>query len=573
MRDESPLAGAPLFGLLSRRLQNEIVGSAHPLQLPAQDWLFRQGEAGDRVYLVVSGRLRVVAESGDEARVLSVLGPGAVLGELAVLTRAPRSASVQALRDTDLLELDGERFEELLQSDPELGAGIARALAEKIQRGESLEPPEAPTAVVTMAALPGVHADRFWEELRAGFVELGDTAALVEPDVDWEEPWSWGKKLEELERTHAYVLFRAELDASDWSSFCLRQADRILLVAEGASAVDIDVPDGSDVVFLSSPAVEDVEAWTKGADARAHYIVPSESELPEAARRVARRLTGRSLGIVLSGGGARAFAHIGVLEVLESEGVVLDRFGGCSMGAFVGAMAALGWTTEEMVNASRQELAHRAPFSDFTFPRHALIRARRAASMLRRLFGETALEQLTRPLFTMSADLYSSQMVVHRTGSIVDAVGASMAIPGLTPPVQRHAQLLVDGGVLNNLPVDIMVADEPGPVIGVDVMRRLDIGDADAGSQLLLPTILETLSRATVLGSVERAETNRALADLLITPDVQDISLRGFRSLTQAVDAGRRAAEDALASGGKEALEQAQRKGVRFGIAVASVSS
>lgn len=106
MREVSPLAGAPLFGLLSRRLQDEIVGSAHPLRLPAQDWLFRQGEAGDRVYLVVSGRLRVVAESGDEARALSVLGPGAVLGELAVLTRAPRSASVQALRDTDLLELD-----------------------------------------------------------------------------------------------------------------------------------------------------------------------------------------------------------------------------------------------------------------------------------------------------------------------------------------------------------------------------------------------------------------------------------------------------------------------------------
>lgn len=145
-----------------------------------------------------------------------------------------------------------------------------------------------------------------------------------------------------------------------------------------------------------------------------------------------------------------------------------------------------------------------------------------------------------------------------------------MAIPGLAPPVQRHAQLLVDGGILNNLPVDIMVAGEPGPVVAVDVMRRLEVGDADAKSQLLLPTILETLSRATVLGSVERAETNRALADLLIAPDVQDISLRGFRSLTQAVDAGRRAAEDALAGGGKEALEQAQREGVRFGIAVAA---
>ena len=572
MREESPLAGAPLFGLLSRRLQDEIVDSAHPFHLPAQDWLFRQGEAGDRVYLVVSGRLRVLAESGDETRVLSVLGPGAVLGELAVLTRAPRSASVQALRDTELLEIDGERFEDLLQRDPELGAGIARALAEKIQRGESLEPANAPTKVVTVAALPGVQADRFWEELRAGFSELGDTAALVEPDVDWDDAWSWGRKLEELERAHAYVLLRADLDASTWSSFCRRQADRVVFVTEQQPPPD-DVADGGDVVFLLPPTVEDVAAWRLGASARAHYIVPSENELPGAARAVARRLTGRSLGLVLSGGGARAFAHIGVLEVLEAEGVVVDRFGGCSMGAFVGAMGALGWTPETMIEVSHRELAHRAPFSDYTFPRHALTRARRMASMLRRVLGETALEQLARPLYTVSADLYSSQMVVHRIGSVVEAVGASMAIPGLAPPVQRHAQLLVDGGVLNNLPVDIMVADEPGPVVGVDVMRRLEVGDVVAGSQLLLPTILETLSRATVLGSVERAETNRALADLLITPDVQDISLRGFRSLTQAVDAGRRAAEDALAGGGKEALEQAQRQGSRVGIAVATASS
>ena len=147
-----------------------------------------------------------------------------------------------------------------------------------------------------------------------------------------------------------------------------------------------------------------------------------------------------------------------------------------------------------MVDVCRRELAQRAPFSDYTIPRHSLIRARRAASMLRRLFGELALEQLARPLYTVSADLLSSRMVVHRTGSIVDTVGASMAIPGLAPPVSRESQLLVDGGVLNNLPVDVMVADESGPVIAVDVMRRLDAADVDVAQGPLLPTIVETLA-------------------------------------------------------------------------------
>jgi predicted acylesterase/phospholipase RssA len=226
-----------------------------------------------------------------------------------------------------------------------------------------------------------------------------------------------------------------------------------------------------------------------------------------------------------------------------------------------------------MLSTCQDELARRAPFNDYTFPRHALIRARRAASMLQRVFGDVALEQLARPLYTVSADLVSSRMVVHRTGSVVIAVGASMAIPGLAPPVPREAELLVDGGVLNNLPIDVMAEDEPGPVIGVDVMRRIEAGDLDASRIALLPTILETLSRATVLGSVGRAEANRELADLLITPDVQDIALRDFRQLRRAVDAGRRAAEEALAAGGREALEaHAKARGVTVGVVAPTAS-
>jgi NTE family protein len=207
-----------------------------------------------------------------------------------------------------------------------------------------------------------------------------------------------------------------------------------------------------------------------------------------------------------------------------------------------------------MLDICRTEVAQKAPFSDYTLPRYALIRARRAESMLRRLFGDVAVEELPRPLFTVSADLLSGQMVVNRDGPLVEAVGASMAIPGLAPPIPHRAQLLIDGGVLNNLPIDLMVADEPGPVVAVDVMRRNALGELKSSARASLPTILETLSRATVLGSVERAETNRGLARIVITPQVQDIALRDFRGLDRAVDAGRRAAEEALAAGAKDEL-------------------
>jgi predicted acylesterase/phospholipase RssA len=572
MTDEGLLAAAPLLGALPPRLQEELLAAAEPVRLPAQEWLFREGEPGDRLYVVRAGRLRVVTEREQTAHMLRLLGPGAVLGELAVLTGAPRSASVQAVRDAELLEIDGGRFQELLQRSPELGAGLATALAAQIQRGGSLESAAAPTAVVTVATVEGTPGDRAWDELRAGFEALGDTIALDGSEAEGGDTWGWGTKVGELEARHDYVLLRAPLDTSAWSSFCVRQADRVLVLTTAAPPPQgVEPPVDCDVVFLEPPESSDAAAWAE-TGARAHHVVTIETELPAVARRIARRLTGQSLGLVLSGGGARAFAHIGVLEVLEAEGLEVDRLGGCSMGAFVGAMAALGWKPETMIEVCRRELAQRAPFSDYTIPRHALIRARRAASMLRRLFGELTLEQLSRPLYTVSADLLSSRMVIHRTGPIVDTVGASMAIPGLAPPVSRKSQLLVDGGVLNNLPVDVMVADEPGPVLAVDVMRRLDPSDLGLETGPLLPTIVETMARATVLGSVERAEVNRELADVLIAPDVQDVSLRGFRNLDRVVEAGRLAAQEVLAEGGKEALAEARRRGAPVRVAAQASS-
>jgi predicted acylesterase/phospholipase RssA len=231
---------------------------------------------------------------------------------------------------------------------------------------------------------------------------------------------------------------------------------------------------------------------------------------------------------------------------------VIDRVGGCSIGSFIGALHAMGLEPEEMRDRCREELVRRSPFNDYTLPRVSLIRSRKAGRMLDRVFGDVLLEELSLPFFTISADLLASRTVVHRRGPVFEAVGASMSIPGLVPPLSRPGRLLVDGGVLNNLPVDVMHADDEGPIVAVDVIRRLE--ELDASVTPSVPSITETLSRATVLGSVERAERNRALADLVVTPDVQDVALREFSALDRAADAGYAATRFALESGGGEKL-------------------
>ena len=201
------------------------------VRIRAQERLFLEGDLADRLYLLVSGRLRVLVEGDDGPRVLRLLGPGAAIGELAVLTGTKRSASVQAVRDSELLQIDSERFRELVHSDSELAAGLATALARQLQESGGLQEIDAPPAVFAVSAVTNVNAHLFWLELQSAFDELGSTAAVSGPAP---EMWSddWAVSLAELERTHSHVLLLAEPD-DDWAQFCFRQADRVVILADG----------------------------------------------------------------------------------------------------------------------------------------------------------------------------------------------------------------------------------------------------------------------------------------------------------------------------------------------------
>jgi NTE family protein len=544
---------SPLLSGASEHVLDELLADARERRLDAREWLFRAGDAADSCFLVVSGRLEVVVETDEGPRVVRALGPGAAVGELALLTGEPRSAAVRALRDTRLLELDAVRFGALLEREPAFGASVARELARQLQRSGGIEQPQARVAVIAVA---GDGARRVAAELARTLARWGSVATL---DGSGLEADGFHAAADEAEKRHGYVVLVDDGIDARWSAFCRRQADRVV-VAVGPERGAHGLAPGCELLLVGVPPNR-VAGLLDAHAPRAHHVVSDGEGFAEGIARVARRLTGRSLGVVLSGGGARGFAHVGALGALADAGFVLDRIGGCSMGSLIAAMAACGRDAEEIAAACREELVRRSPFNDYTLPRVALIRSRKAGAMLERIFSDALVEELERPLFTVSADLLSSRLVVHRRGTVVSAVGASMSIPGVAPPVRRLGGLLVDGGVLNNLPVDHMAETGEGPVVAVDVIRRLEA--PREGEEPPLPSITETLARATVLGSVERAERNRALARLLIAPDVQDVALREWSALERAVDAGRRAAEDALAGGGADDLREALDGAVR----------
>jgi predicted acylesterase/phospholipase RssA len=479
-------------------------------------------------------------------RTVRELGAGAAIGELALLTGAPRSATVQAVRDGELLELDAEVFHALLECDPGFAVAVARTLATQLQASGGLSTASPRPSVVSVRALgKAVPLDELVLELSTALAGLGSVAALS----GGESGEGHAASLDRAEREHAYVVLVDPGADPEWSAFCRRQADRhVAFAAPDADNAEL-TPAGADLVISQRLPPERLVALMAEVEPRAVHHLEGGSMA-----RVARRIAGNALGLVFSGGGARGYAHIGALEALLDAGFEVDRIGGCSIGAFIGGMYANGTDPEEIRARCREELVRRSPFNDYTLPRVALIRSRKAGKMLDRVFGETLVEELPVSLFTVSADLLTSRTVVHRSGFLYEAVGASMSIPGLVPPLARPGRLLVDGGVLNNLPVDVMAAEDEGPIVAVDVIRRLD--EVEESASPSVPSIMETLSRATVLGSVERAERNRRLADLLVTPSVQDVAMREFSALDRAADAGREAMCTVLESGGADSLRE-----------------
>ncbi len=545
------LAGVELFASLSAALREQLIPAFDLVRVPAGSWLFRRGDPGDSLMVVRTGRLEVVVDLATGSQRAALIGPGGVLGELALLLGGVRTASVRALRETEVLQLRKPAFDQLLRDEPAFAAAITRALAHELQR----RVPEArpPTREVAVVALVGVTSPLPVGSLaQALCVELGAwgrATHLEAPDGAFSEA-ELGRTIGALEGAHDTVFLVAPTwgDADGWARFCVRQADAVLAVVDPRTPAPAGVePElaGCDLLLLTDVNHEDrrLVGWIDRLDAAAHHLVSPGGRQREDLARLARRLTGHSLGVILSGGGARGLAHIGVLATLLEAGFVIDRVGGTSMGSLVSGLFALGYPPEEMEELCRAQMVEQNPFNDYTLPRRGLIKARKAERMLTRLFGDAQVENTRRSLFTVSADLVTGREIIHRRGRVVVAVGASMSLPGLVAPVGDGNRLLVDGGVLNNLPVDVMAERAEGPILAIDVMRK-DAPPPSGGAPP--PSLVETLARSSVLGSRRKNDRNRLRADMVITPELLGVGLLDYRYGARVIAEGRKAGELAL---------------------------
>jgi predicted acylesterase/phospholipase RssA/CRP-like cAMP-binding protein len=551
--------------------------------------LFRRGDPGDAAYFVVSGRLRAVDDSGVE-RTLNDMGAGESVGEMALLSDERRSATVYALRDSLLGRLSADAFHELIERHPHVLRRITALMTERLRRLAGRGNARG-TALKTVAVVPvgaAVDAERFTRQLavalsahgatlrvdalraRQALGHEGETAlpALDPHLVQW-------LNQQELERR--FVLYQGDADFSEWTQCALRQADHVLFVADALSdprPAEVERHLAQQRPGPRSPRRSLVLLWPDGAvprgsaaflDRRAvdcHYHVGIGAE--EDFARLARCLTGRAIGLVLGGGGARGFAHLGVLRALAEIGVPIDWVGGTSSGAIV-ATAPARRMAPAVAHAQCKQ--YFAALRDLTFPVVALLAGRRVRANLQRAFGDLAIEDLPIPYFCVSTNLSHAVQVVHERGSLMQAVRASISLPGVLPPVSFGEDLHVDGGLVNNLPIDVMAAKpEIGAVLAVDVSLDVEMrapagfDSAVSGWSLLwrrmrpgarqrgLPSIMSLLTRSSVVASVYWARERRTAdaASLYLRVPVADFRLLGFERIDDIAQRGYASSREAI---------------------------
>ena len=364
-----------------------------------------------------------------------------------------------------------------------------------------------------------------------------------------------------IESDARFVLYVADADNAEWRSQCRRQADAWLLLARASAQ---PVADAEILVARASDAVPTPEHLVLihdgkprlGAGHRWHALrqgahlhhVRHASDIG----RVARLLCGQSLGLVLSGGGARGFAHIGVIKALREAGFEIDVVGGTSIGAVIGAGIAADWSVEEMTETFRRCFYDTNPLSDYTLPFVSLVSGRKASRLLQEAFGSRDIEDLPLPYFCMSSNLTTGKAATHRQGPLWQWLRASIAIPGLLSPVCMGGEVHVDGGVINNLPVDVMRGMHQGEVIAVDIggnyviKSTIDEVDLPPIWQLATewfrnrrrPKLSQILLRAGMVNSGSAALEARELSTLLLTPPLDDIDLLEWKAFYRAIDRG-----------------------------------
>ncbi len=511
--------------------------------------LIQQGDPSDELFIVVSGALGVYIRVSDGERFVGRIGPGEVVGEMGLISGEPRSATVRCLRDAECLAIAKREWDAFTVRHPGALLAITKTLISRLRAAQSEQGPKRfDRSLAIIPHDPDIDGEAFARRLSTALGAYHPVACLTKSvaegrSLDW---------FREMEASHTIVVYLAEAGPTPWTQLCLRQADSLLLVARGAQKVgpfdalrfdntpETIRPMDLALLWESGATIKGTANWLKLHDFKMHHHIRGDADV----ERLARLMTGTAIGLVLAGGGARGVAHYGVIWALRDHSVPVDIVGGTSIGSIVAGMIAAEWQRDKMLYCYTDTFSGRSPVTDFTIPTVALLSGNRINQWLEKWFGSTDIEDLPLSFFCLSTNLTRGGPAVHDRGKLITWIRASISIPGVFPPLIDDGNIYVDGGVINNMPVDVMRQIGRGPVIAVDIhsdtpftanrtanSKRFGFLNKPAG-----PSIFQLLWRVATINAAAAYGSVRFQPDILLKPNIGSIGLLDWKGLTASMD-------------------------------------
>lgn len=597
-----------LFGELDEETFNDIEAEAEWVQISRGDILIKQGDPGDSMYILIRGRLqaRVTIEEGVQI-VVGEITPGESVGEMAMFTGETRTADVAAVRDTALVKFGKEGFDRLMDKYPNVIRQITNIVIGRLRRAQfEKAKPQNVTNIAVVPINPDVpltqFIERFVTALRTHDSAIQLSSRLVDSTLgvqniaqsDSDNPLNikltaW---LDHHEAEHRFVIYQVDPEITPWTERAIRQADRIIYVGHASDDPELTLFEArlnkiatvrTDLVLLypdGSQHPSGTIKWLNPRQISKHYHI--RWNMDGDFERLARFIAGKAVGLCLGGGGARGFAHFGVIKTLEEAGMPIDIIGGNSIGAYVSSIYATGyargWDVKTMIKATSKVFSrwhyHITPPITSMFADGILVHDIKEC-----VGAETQIEDLWIPYFCVSSNLTRAEVKTHRTGPLWRAVRVSGGLPAVVPPVVFDGDLHVDGALLNNLPIDVMSQMcDGGTVIAIDVSPIVDMGENEThgdtlsgwdmlnsklnpfAEEIKMPALPTIMQRSAEIGAVLQLKgIVEKLTDVYISMPVEHFDILGFGEADNIVQVGYNEAQRRIVPWLKE-KEKEQKK-------------
>ena len=562
----------PLFEELDENVVRKLINSVELEFIPSNTYLTKQNAPSLELWIVIDGQFQLSKLTKEGKYInLTTLGRGEVIGEVGVSCDAPRSSDVLATRDSTVARLSREAFEAILKEYPiEIHKAFLTSVVSGF-RSKNKKPTAETFALVNLSS--SLNTDKITSQLIAGLNCNGDTTAISSADIDtafskvnaaqstFEDTINKAvlQWLSEQEIAHQHIVYVADNKLSDWTKRCLRQADHVIFCMDATESYELSEFETLVLSEIKTKPVKTTLAlihpnetvvpkntanWTELRNINMHHHIKADSQ--EDFKKVARFLTGNAVGLVLGGGGARGYAHIGVVRAFKELGIPIDLIGGNSMGAVIASQYAMQKDDLTMLKETQALCLKK---EKFTLPLVSIFSGKGITESLEYLFGRSHIEDLWLHFFSISCNISRATIMTHDEGKVMSAVLNSNAPPGLFPPQIVNGDLLVDGALLNNVPVDVMAEfNEGGTIIAVDINAREDLLDNTdntggmSGWKLLFnklnptaiklktPSMIEVLGRSSIIGGLaQRKKLMNGVADLYLQPPLNDYSLMAYK--------------------------------------------